>query len=140
MNRPAQPGIELIQALLAVHSEADDAARESLNSSLVLRVRQYVRDHLHERDLTPQRIAAAHHVSVRLLYAVLAGAEISLRPAGGSCGTRATPTRPSPPSDAVGTRRPLPLRPRLPAGLRGHPERLAPLRPLPLLTGGRDRQ
>ncbi len=75
----AEPGIELVRALLAVHAGADDAARASLEGSLVLRVRQYVRDHLHERDLTPPRIAAAHHVSLRHLYAVLADAGIGLR-------------------------------------------------------------
>ena len=75
----AEPGIELVRALLAIHGGADEAARESLEGSLVLRVRQYVRDHLHERDLTPQRIASAHHVSVRHLYAVLADSGISLR-------------------------------------------------------------
>ena len=54
----------------------------------------------------PATIAAAHHVSVRQLYAVLARAGISLRDqhpgaaargsAAGSCGTPATPTWPSP--------------------------------------------
>ncbi|HSK60451.1 MAG TPA: helix-turn-helix domain-containing protein [Actinomycetospora sp.] len=75
----AEPGIELVRALLAVHGGADGVARASLEGSLVLRVRQYVHAHLRERDLTPQRIAAAHHVSVRHLYAVLAQAGISLR-------------------------------------------------------------
>ena len=41
-------------------------------------MQQYVRDHLHERDLTAKRIATAHHVSVRHLYATLARAGISL--------------------------------------------------------------
>ncbi|GLZ49680.1 AraC family transcriptional regulator [Actinomycetospora sp. NBRC 106375] len=72
----AEPGIELVRALLAVHVDAVE--RAPLERSLVVRVEQYVRDHLRERDLTPQRIAAAHHVSLRHLYAVLAAADVSL--------------------------------------------------------------
>jgi AraC-like DNA-binding protein/mannose-6-phosphate isomerase-like protein (cupin superfamily) len=72
----AAPGIELVRALLAVHAGAD--AREPLEGSLVVRVQQYVRDHLGDRDLGAERIAAAHHVSVRHLYAVLAAAGVSL--------------------------------------------------------------
>jgi len=74
----AEPGVQLVRALLAVHTGADDLARDPLDGSLTLRVQQYVRDHLHERDLTANRIAAAHHVSVRHLYATLARAGISL--------------------------------------------------------------
>jgi AraC-like DNA-binding protein len=72
----AEPSIQLVRALLAVHAGADD---EPLEDALVLGVQQYVRDHLRERDLGPARIAAAHHVSVRQLYAVLARAGIGLR-------------------------------------------------------------
>ncbi|GLZ45782.1 hypothetical protein Acsp06_19670 [Actinomycetospora sp. NBRC 106375] len=76
-RRIAEPAIELIRALLAVHGGADRDAQASLDNTLVLRVTRYVRDHLQERDLGPQRIAAAHHISVRHLYAVLADAGIS---------------------------------------------------------------
>jgi AraC-like DNA-binding protein len=72
----AEPGIELVRALLTLHAGAPDTG--ALEGSLVVRVQQYVRDHLGERDLTPSRIAAAHHVSVRHLYAALAAAGISL--------------------------------------------------------------
>jgi AraC-like DNA-binding protein len=74
----ADPSVLLVRALLAAHGGADEAAPGPLAESLVLRVQQYVRDHLPERDLTPQRIAAAHHVSVRHLYATLARAGIGL--------------------------------------------------------------
>jgi AraC-like DNA-binding protein len=75
----AQPSVQLVRALLAVHAgENDGVARDPLNAALALRVQQYVRDHLHERDLTAKRIATAHHVSVRHLYATLARAGISL--------------------------------------------------------------
>lgn len=72
----AEPGIELVRALVAVHAGAADPAGPA--HSLVPHVEQYVRDHLGERGLTPSRIAAAHHVSVRHLYGALAAAGISL--------------------------------------------------------------
>jgi AraC-like DNA-binding protein len=74
----AEPSIQLVRALLAVHAGEDGLAADPLNASLALRVQQYVRDHLHERDLTAKRIAAAHHVSTRHLYATLARAGVSL--------------------------------------------------------------
>jgi AraC-like DNA-binding protein len=72
------PAVELVRALLTTRTGARRLARESLASSLVGRVLTYTRLHLADPGLTPQQIAAAHHVSVRHLYAVLAGAEISL--------------------------------------------------------------
>ena len=74
----AAPSVQLVRALLAVHAGADGPATEPLDASLTLRVQQYVRDHLHERDLTAARIAAAQHVSVRHLYATLAREGVSL--------------------------------------------------------------
>jgi AraC-like DNA-binding protein len=74
----AEPSVQLVRALLALHADDDGLAHDPLHASLALRVQQYVRDHLHERDLTAKRIAAAHHVSVRHLYATLARAGISL--------------------------------------------------------------
>ncbi len=74
----AAPAVDLVRAVLSVHPGTDDVARGPLEASLVVRVQQYVRDHLGERDLTAPRIAAAHHVSVRHLYAVLARAGVGL--------------------------------------------------------------
>ncbi|NMO89355.1 helix-turn-helix domain-containing protein [Actinomycetospora sp. TBRC 11914] len=74
----AGPGIDLVRALLAVQAGDDDTAPAALEGSLVARVRRYVADHLTERDLTPGRIAAAHHVSLRHLYAVLAREGVGL--------------------------------------------------------------
>jgi AraC-like DNA-binding protein len=74
----AEPGVELIRALLAVQAGADDAARGPLEGSLVVRAQQYLRAHLRERDLTPHTIAAAHHVSVRHLHASFGRAGISV--------------------------------------------------------------
>ncbi|GHE58947.1 hypothetical protein GCM10018785_30240 [Streptomyces longispororuber] len=71
---------ELVRALLlsAAHGEAAPAARDALDDTLLTRVLAYARRHLADRDLTPERIAAEHAVSVRRLYLVLNDAGISL--------------------------------------------------------------
>lgn len=74
----AEPSIQLVRALIATHVADPDLAKQPLESSLVLRVQQFVRTHLGDRDLTPTRIAAEHHVSVRHLYATMARAGIGL--------------------------------------------------------------
>lgn len=74
----AEPSIQLLRALIATHLADPALARAPLESSLTLRVQQYIRTHLAERDLNADRIAAAHHVSVRHLYATMARAGISL--------------------------------------------------------------
>ncbi|GGG11447.1 hypothetical protein GCM10007304_26850 [Rhodococcoides trifolii] len=68
----ATPTIELVRAVIAAHHGGDERCREPLFTSLALRVKRYVADHLGDRDLTPDSIAAAHHVSVRHLYQVMA--------------------------------------------------------------------
>jgi AraC-like DNA-binding protein len=72
------PALELVRALLAVHVHDDDLAREPLDRSLTLRVQRYIADNLGSRDLNAETIAAAHHVSVRQLYKVMAHANIRL--------------------------------------------------------------
>jgi AraC-like DNA-binding protein len=71
----AEPSIHLVRALLAVHAGGPGRDAEDL----LTRVQRYIRDHLADRDLTPARIAAAHHVSVRHLYAVHARAGTGVR-------------------------------------------------------------
>lgn len=59
----------LVRALIV--SATDDGARHDvLHETMRARVVAYLRAHLHERDLTPARVAAAHHVSLRTLYTV----------------------------------------------------------------------
>ncbi len=60
--------LELVRALFA--SAAHDARRgaDLLARSLITRIRAYVRIHLREPDLGPDRIAAAHHISRRYLF------------------------------------------------------------------------
>jgi len=74
----AQPGIDLIRAMVATGLGHDDLARGPLHDTLLERVMAYLRLHLAEHDLTAARIAADHHVSVRQLYLILSRAGISL--------------------------------------------------------------
>jgi AraC-like DNA-binding protein len=69
---------ELIGALCGTAAGPSAKMGDSLHATLRVRVLQYVRDHVAEPDLTPAKIAAAHHVSVRYLYGVMAGHSISL--------------------------------------------------------------
>ncbi|SDS53364.1 AraC-type DNA-binding protein [Friedmanniella luteola] len=72
------PSVELVRALIATRSGSARLVRETLSTTLVDRALEYARLHLTEPNLTPARIAAAQHVSVRHLYAAMAAAEISL--------------------------------------------------------------
>ncbi|MET8701320.1 AraC family transcriptional regulator [Kitasatospora sp. NPDC004723] len=71
---------ELVRALLlsAAHAEESVEVRSTMDETLLTRVMAYARAHLADRDLTPERIAAEHAVSVRRLYTLLGGAGISL--------------------------------------------------------------
>ncbi|MEU0743609.1 AraC family transcriptional regulator [Streptomyces sp. NPDC006134] len=71
---------DLVRALLvsAAHEERTRPVREALDDTLPARVLAYARRHLTDRDLTPERIAAEHAISVRRLYLVLGRAGISL--------------------------------------------------------------
>ncbi|MEU3568915.1 AraC family transcriptional regulator [Kitasatospora sp. NPDC036755] len=71
---------ELVRALLlsAAHAEGTAEVRSTMDETLLTRIMAYARSRLADRDLTPERIAAEHAVSLRHLYAVLSGAGISL--------------------------------------------------------------
>ncbi|MEU9331557.1 helix-turn-helix domain-containing protein [Streptomyces sp. NPDC048290] len=71
---------ELVRALLlsAAQDSTAPAVRSAVRDTLLTRVLAYARRHLGEHDLTPERIAAAHAVSVRQLYLVLGEAGVSL--------------------------------------------------------------
>ncbi|UJP40004.1 helix-turn-helix domain-containing protein [Cellulomonas palmilytica] len=70
--------IALSRAVLSVAAGDDRTARESMAASLVPRVQVFVREHLRDPDLSPEMIASAHHVSVRLLYRALADVGVHL--------------------------------------------------------------
>ncbi|MER5551676.1 helix-turn-helix domain-containing protein [Streptomyces sp. NPDC002793] len=73
-----EPGIELLRAVLASRQGDSGQARSSLEATLSLRVTRYIQEHLADPDLSAARIAAAHGISVRHLYAVLSRSGISL--------------------------------------------------------------
>ncbi|MEV6245673.1 helix-turn-helix domain-containing protein [Streptomyces sp. NPDC051742] len=73
-----EPSVELLRAVLASRHGTDGPARAPLEATLSLRITQYIREHLAEPDLSAARIAAAHGISVRQLYAVLSRSGISL--------------------------------------------------------------
>ncbi|MCW2633565.1 MAG: AraC family transcriptional regulator [Pseudonocardia sp.] len=74
----AAPTIDLVRAALASSLEDPTLARDSLETTLDLRIFSYLRAHLGDHDLSASTIAAAHHISVRHLYTVLARSGISL--------------------------------------------------------------
>ncbi|MCN9241662.1 AraC family transcriptional regulator [Streptomyces sp. RY43-2] len=71
---------ELVRALLlsAAHAEQSVEVKATMDETLLTRIMAYVRSHLADRELTPERIAAEHAISVRRLYTLLSGAGISL--------------------------------------------------------------
>ncbi|MFE9287159.1 helix-turn-helix domain-containing protein [Streptomyces olivaceus] len=72
------PSVELLRAVVTSQLGDAGAGRALPEVPLGMRVTQYVRAHLADPDLSAQRIAAAHGVSVRHLYNVLSRSGISL--------------------------------------------------------------
>jgi AraC-like DNA-binding protein len=65
---------DLVAAMFAGTTETDDLITpESHRRTLVLRIKAFIRRHLHEPELTPHTIAAAHHVSVSYLHRLFRG-------------------------------------------------------------------
>ncbi|MFG1807160.1 helix-turn-helix domain-containing protein [Streptomyces sp. NPDC049040] len=61
--------LELLTSTLAHHVDAvDRVSPEPHGHVLFLRVQKFVRQHLHDPQLTPAVIAAAHHISVSYLH------------------------------------------------------------------------
>ncbi|WP_335988590.1 helix-turn-helix domain-containing protein [Glycomyces sp. MUSA5-2] len=74
----AQPTIDLVRAAL-LSSMADPAlGKEAMQTTLELRILEYLRSHLGDHTLNAARVAAAHHISVRHLYNILGKAGIGL--------------------------------------------------------------
>ncbi|MFJ4845479.1 helix-turn-helix transcriptional regulator [Streptomyces sp. NPDC088733] len=74
----AEPCVDLVGAVVTLGLGRDDLAKESLNSTLLERVQEFVRLQLADPDLTAERIAAEHDVSVGWLYLTLSRAGITL--------------------------------------------------------------
>lgn len=73
-----EPSVELLRAVLMCRHGSSLLARAPLEATLSLRITQYIREHLADPGLSAARIAAAHDISVRHLYAVLSRSGISL--------------------------------------------------------------
>ncbi|MFW3172472.1 helix-turn-helix domain-containing protein [Geodermatophilus sp. CPCC 206100] len=69
---------ELVRALLVSAAAPDRRVPAVRAETLATRVLAYVSAHVTEPSLTPERIAAAHNVSVRQLYKVMAVRGVSL--------------------------------------------------------------
>jgi AraC-like DNA-binding protein len=75
----SQASMELIRAVISTHLDVTSSAtKASLEATLQLRILEYVRAHLGDPSLNAARVAAAHHISRRQLYNVLAEGGISL--------------------------------------------------------------
>src|SRR5271156_3308211 len=77
-DKVGRPIIELVRAVIATHLKADELSAGPLAATLPLRSLEYVRNHLYDAELSVEQIAAAHYISVRYLYKVLAERGISL--------------------------------------------------------------
>jgi AraC-like DNA-binding protein len=70
---------DLVSALFAHVSEADGRLTpESQRRALVLRIKAFIRRHLHDPDLNPGTIAAAHHISVSYLHRLFQADDVSV--------------------------------------------------------------
>ncbi len=59
---------DLVLALLGDHVDDRGAARSSVQRSLMLRIKDYIEQHLPEAELSPATIAAATNISTRYLH------------------------------------------------------------------------
>ncbi|WP_433782105.1 helix-turn-helix domain-containing protein [Actinomycetospora sp. CA-101289] len=69
---------ELMHALIVSAAGDVRRTRETLHTSATARVQAYVRQHLHDHELGPARVAAANGLSVRALYKLYEGLGTSL--------------------------------------------------------------
>jgi AraC-like DNA-binding protein len=74
----AQPTVDLIRAVLTSLTGDDSLSHEPLGTTLGQRMRLYLRQHLHDPDLSADGIASRFGVSRRTVYAVLRQEGISL--------------------------------------------------------------
>ncbi|MFG2093955.1 helix-turn-helix domain-containing protein [Streptomyces sp. NPDC048612] len=71
--------VDLLSALLAHILDADSSLPpETHRHTLVLRIRAFVQQHLHDPQMTPCTIAAAHHISRSYLYRLFEREEESI--------------------------------------------------------------
>jgi AraC-like DNA-binding protein len=71
--------VELVRALIATAAEPSAPGDAHAHDILRTRVVDYIERHLPDSDLGAERIARAHHISVRQLYAVWSVSPVPLR-------------------------------------------------------------
>ena len=64
--------VDLVRAAFLSVSPVDGHRRQAMAETLPIRIEAYIRNNLSEPDLNPSRVAAAHSISLRHLYALLA--------------------------------------------------------------------
>ena len=69
---------DLLRALVASAAEVDRYARPAVAEAMLPMVQAYVRQHVRDRDLTPERIARHHGISVRSLHKLCSGSDMRL--------------------------------------------------------------
>ncbi|MFD5737852.1 helix-turn-helix domain-containing protein [Streptomyces sioyaensis] len=71
--------VDILSALFAHILDADSSLPpETHRQALVLRIRAFVQQHLHDPQLTPYTIAAAHHISTSYLHRLFQNEETTV--------------------------------------------------------------
>ena len=65
--------VDLVAALFGHGLEADTLPPETHQHSMVLRIRSFIQQNLHHSQLTPDAVAAAHHISTSYLHRTVPG-------------------------------------------------------------------
>lgn len=65
--------VDLVAALFGHGLEADTPPPETHQHSMVLRIRSFIQQNLHHSQLTPDAVAAAHHISTSYLHRLFQG-------------------------------------------------------------------
>ncbi len=65
--------LDLLTTVLAERLDRPDAGADSAHRALMLQITAFIEEHLGSPDLSPQLIAAAHHISLRQLHKLFYG-------------------------------------------------------------------
>ncbi|TXC99909.1 helix-turn-helix domain-containing protein [Streptomyces sp. ISID311] len=65
--------VDLLATVITERLGQDPAATDAGHQTLLLRIRAFINDHLADPALSPEVIAAAHHISVRYLHSLFHG-------------------------------------------------------------------
>lgn len=76
--RLATTALDLLAVWLAAELDAGGVPPESRNRALLAQGQAFIAEHLADQTLSPHAVAAAHHVSLRTLQGVFAGAGLTV--------------------------------------------------------------